>query len=860
MKKILFIDGNSILSRAYYGLRTKLTDSKGRPTNALVGFLNILKKVYKDEKPQKIVVCFDVKGGSHKRKELSQEYKALRKAQDEEYLIQLDLIKVILQEISIDVVTKQGFEADDLIGTLSSRASKEGYTCVILSGDKDLIQLVDDNTYMLYDYKGIKNILNLDKDRTFDYLGIRADQVVDFKALAGDGSDNYPGVSGIGEQTAKRLLNYFGTLDEIYQNVDKIDDLRKEIGTTKKLTNLLKENKDQAYVCQELARIIRDVNLDISISDLKDPFKNSNISSLEDLGLRNMIEFLEENNFIEEKDEVISELEFITSEDELSRDKYVIYDRYQHKDLKLHAYLQNGKCLITDHYIEGLKIVGYETKELYVDYLKGLIKRPDIVDDIALLDFLINNEVTTGFNYIDQNLKEYRLKLKNIKKDLSNAREIIEDLLAKSLIKLNTIYLDLKKKLKENKNIENLYIKIEFPLIEVLSKMEYEGFKVDLEEARKIQKHLDEKIENTKREIFELAQEEFNLNSPTQVSDILFEKLRIPKIKKVKEGSKHSTDRKVLDKLIDVHPIIPLIIDYRTYTKIKFTYVDSIFDLVDNQNKVHTKLRQMIALTGRLSSQDPNLQNIPIRLEEGRAIRKIYVASSDENILLSADYSQIELRLLAHIAGEENMIKGFNEGIDIHALTASKVFHVDVDEVTSEQRSRAKAVNFGIIYGMSDFGLSQNLDIPIFGSHRYKSQYFKQYPKIEKYFDDIIDFCKRHKYVETIYGRRRFFPNIDTSNKIQYNEVVRAALNAPIQGSAADIIKIAMVLIDEKLSKSNIRAKMILQVHDELIFDVHKEDVGKLKELLIKEMVESFSLSVPLEISINTGESWYETK
>lgn len=819
MEKIILIDGNSIMNKAYYAL-PKLSTSEGIITNAIHGFLNMLNAFYSENKTKYMVVCFDLKGPTF-RKEIYKDYKANRKKQDEELNIQFPIIKEILKSMDIYVLEKQGYEADDLIGSLAVYSKNMNISPLILTGDRDLLQLVDDDTLVAYSKRGVSDIILYNKSKVKKDLGVEATQVVDYKALAGDSSDNIPGVKGVGNKTAISLLNDYGDLDNIYNN----------LGILKARTiKLLEESKELAYISQKLAKIKTDVDVSGEIKDYE--FKGFDNEKSFEILKKYELEKIIELMFKEEK----KDLKYSTDISLIDFNKEVYIDGLN-LDEELFFLYQDSKFVKSDlKDIDEINIIGYNVKKLIMTTsLKD--KNYKIVGDLSLINYCINPE----------------------EKDSILEIEKFEDQTKYLLTRVDRIKDEYEKKLETLKesNLFNLYSNIEMPLMEVLIFMEKEGFRVDTDYLKELNAILKRKLENLEEQIYSFTEDKFNIKSPMQLAKVLFEELQLPIIKKTKTSI--STNRAVLDILKTKHPIIPLIIDHRTLTKLRSTYVNGIKKYIIN-SKVHTEFKQDRVATGRLSSINPNLQNIPIRFEEGRLVRKMFVPSDSDGYIVSADYSQIELRLLAHLSNDPIMIKAFINGEDIHKITASNVFGVDVREVSGEQRRRAKAVNFGIIYGISPFGLANNIDVDNIEAKDYIDKYFEKYKDVKKYLDSLVLKAEENGFVETIFNRKRYIRNIRSKNKNLYNEAKRVAMNMPIQGSAADIIKIAMIDVKNEMTKRHLKSKLILQVHDELIIDTVKEELEEVKTLLVEKMQNVVSLSIPLTVDVSVGRNWYECK
>ena len=862
MKRLVLIDGNNLLFRSYYATAYSgnfMKNSKGFPTNALFSFVNMINKIIDEEKPEYMLVAFDK--GKTFRHEKYENYKDGRLETPDELKLQFPYAKKILDAMGIFNSEIENYEADDIIGTLSLiAATDDNIKCTIISSDKDLLQLIDKDVeikllkqkdYIRYDYDSFK--------KEFE---IEPKNIVDLKALQGDSSDNIPGVKGIGEKTALKLIQEYSNIDNLYSNIDNIAGKLKE-----KLIN----DKDKAYLSHDLATIYKHVPLNFEIDYLK--YKGPLAAEIEELF--NELEFYsllkKENKKIENNNLLVN---IVKNKDEIFIDgPCAIYletlGNNYHKDevLGLGIYSEQNSYYVPleilkqkpNILLSNIKYT-YDLKKLYVA-LKWLdLNIGNVVFDTMLaantLDYNVKEDISylaKQFNYdIDFYENVYGKENKLIKPS--------EEVIAKNAIaKAKFIYETYKifnDKLKEEEQFD-LYNEVELPLSVVLGNMEYTGITVDADTITQMGQEIDIKIELIVQQIYNLSGVEFNISSPKQLGEILFEKIGLPHGKKTLTG--YSTSVDVLVKLKSKHPIIPLIMEYRNLTKLKSTYIEGLLSSIFADGKIHTIYNQIIARTGRLSSIEPNLQNIPIRSEYGKLIRKAFIAS-DDCVILSSDYSQIELRVLAHIANIPSLIKAFNEKMDIHTKTAADIFRVEPDLVTKEQRRIAKAVNFGIIYGISPFGLSENLDIPITKAKEFIDDYFKTYPGIKLYMEETIKEAYKNFYVKTLFNRKRNLDELKNPVFTIRQQGERMALNTPIQGTSADIIKKAMVDIYKEFHKQDIKSKMILQVHDELVFDVKKEELEKVIAIVKKCMEEAYQLSVPLDVDIEYGKSWYHLK
>lgn len=853
MKKLLILDGNSIINRAFYGVRP-LTDAKGRHTNAVYGFLNIFLKILQ-EKFDYVAVAFDLKAPTFRHKMYSL-YKAQRKGMPEELAEQMPYLKDILNKMGIPILEKEGFEADDIIGTISALCEKENVECTILTGDRDDLQLASDlvTVRLVITKGGATETTDYDGKAVFEKLGVTPQEFVDVKALMGDSSDNIPGVKGIGEKGAFSLIQKYKSLDKVYENIEEIKGA---------LKTKLEDGKDMAYLSKTLATIDKNVPLGKEISSLtqKETDKSQLLLTLTDFELKSIISKLNMEETVSKiafECEVIDILSPEHLEDIIAKTPVFYTIEAFGTELKKLCFAHSGKVYRIS-FLSGYDVIPY------LPCLKKLFEEKEKITLNIKQQMVFMREnygILTGGKYFDLALAAYLSKPQEqsyTAKDLAmrylNISGVEDDTETALLPKL---YEKLSAEIEENDQHDLLY-NIEFPLTKVLADMEYEGFKVDRDSLSSFSELLNKSILTLQTEIYSLAGEEFNINSPKQLGVILFENLGLPIIKKTKTG--YSTNAEVLEKLKGSHEIIEKIMDYRTYTKLKSTYADGLYQVIRPETgKIHSSFNQTVTATGRISSTEPNLQNIPVRIELGRQIRKMFIASDKNHILIDADYSQIELRVLAHIAKDETMSNAFKAGTDIHAVTASEVFSVPLDEVTSEMRSKAKAVNFGIVYGIGEFSLAQDIKVTRKQAAAYIENYLNTYKGIAKFMKDTVEFAKEHGYVKTLTGRRRYIPEITSSNFNLRSFGERVAMNAPIQGYAADIIKIAMVKVHERLQKENLKSKLILQVHDELIIDALKEEQAQVEKILKEEMENAVSLSVPLIADMKAGNSWYETK
>ena len=856
MKKLLVIDGNSILNRAFYGVKL-LSNKNGLYTNAIFGMINIINKQVEAIKPDYAAVAFDLKSPTFRHK-MYDAYKAGRHAMPDELRVQFSYAKRVLHEMGFAVLEKEGYEADDILGTLAKRAEANDIEAFVLTGDRDSLQLITDKTTVLLATN--KDTLVMDRAAFFEKYGVDSSQFVDVKALMGDSSDNIPGVAGVGEKTALKLISDFGSLDNIYANIpsDKIG---------KSVNAKLAENKDKAYLSQALAQICTDVPLEETIDDIE--FKGFGegaydlFAELEFMGFIKKFGLTKSKNAVAPQFEIIEgeQLGFFTSLEEANTEQ-------TEKNATLNELLaleksnpcalsfENGKIFVaTDNEILVYDGTSYSAREFLCDLERKFIMHDCKSAYHALADIEFTN------CYFDIMLAAYVLNAGEGSFDLerlamANLSLVLDENVKRAPV-IYEIYKILKQKI-EDLNFEKLFYEIEMPLARVLFEMEREGFKIDREGLVNYGLSLDETISELANRIYGYAGREFNINSPKQLGEILFETLMLPHGKKTKTG--YSTNAEVLDRLRAYHPIIQDILDYRQVVKLKGTYVDGFIKLLTADNKIHTTFKQTGTATGRLSSAEPNLQNIPIRTTLGRELRHYFIPKNENYVLVDADYSQIELRLLAAISGDENMIGAFLSGVDIHTSTAAKVFRVPENMVTGELRKRAKAVNFGIVYGIGEFSLSDDLHISMKEAKEYIESYKASYPLVDKYLKDIVVTGYEHGFVSTLYGRRRYIPELSGQNKMLKKFGERVAMNSPIQGTAADIIKVAMINVNRRLKDEGIDAKLILQVHDELLVESHKDCSDLAAKILREEMENAIALPVPLSVELTVGETWYDNK
>ncbi len=881
--KLLLIDGNSIAFRSFFALHNSLEKFKnpdGLHTNAIFGFNKMLDSILKQYQPTAALVAFDA-GKTTFRTEMYDDYKGGRSKTPPELSEQMPYIKQLLTGYGIKTYELPNYEADDIIGTLSLAAERDNYEVVVVTGDRDLTQLSSAETTVAVTKKGVSEVEEYTPRHVKEKLGITPEQIIDLKGLAGDTSDNYPGVTKVGEKTALKLLKQFGTIENLYDN---LDDLKPS-----KMKEHLIEDRDAAFTSKTLATIKRDAPVEIGLADLK--YDGKNITFLQEfyqkMKFRTFLAALQQNKPTGEK--VSEKLAYhVLTKDTLPDftkwgKEINFYLEMPEKNYHLSEFcgfaIGTDKELWVSDDVELLRepalseilanqkvvVNVFDGKRTYVGLHRLGVTLNSINYDILLQSYLLD----TNDNSNDLGQLAHEHDIEDIKTDAevygTGAKRAVpaKDVLLEHLAHKIDVIGELGQRLQEeliNNQQADLYWKIELPLSIVLAKMEISGIKVDRERLGAMQSELTERLSELESQIHQEAGEEFNINSPKQLGHILFEKLEFPVIKKTKTG--YSTAVNVLEKLRGYSPIIDHILDYRTIAKIKSTYVDGLLKVIHSTDqKVHTTYQQTLTQTGRLSSTDPNLQNIPIRIEEGKKIRQAFVPSHEGWHILSSDYSQIELRVLAHITGDHHLQEAFKKDEDIHSSTAVRIFGLkDASEVTPNIRRQAKAVNFGIVYGISDYGLSQNIGISRKDAKRFIDTYFKEYPGVKKYVDDSVETAREKGYVETIAHRRRYLPDIHASNFSVRSFAERTAMNTPIQGSAADIIKIAMINMQNELEKRQLKTRMLLQVHDELIFEVPDEEMSVIKELVPKVMDSAIKLDVPLKVETSWGNNWYDAK
>jgi len=908
LEKLVLVDGNSIMNRAFYGIMGSkmLMTEDGTYTNAIYGFLAILFKIIEDINPEYLAVSFDLKAPTARHK-MYEAYKANRHKMPDELASQMPIIKDILRDMNITIIEKEGYEADDVLGTLSKRGEKEGLQVTILSGDRDTFQLTSDNIIVRIPRTkmGKTEVEDFDRNKIKEVYGIDPIQLIEVKGLQGDASDNIPGVPGVGEKTALSMIKTYGSIENIYKELEE----GKAETIKGKTRQKMIENKDLAFLSKTLGTINLEAPIEETINDLKlkewdkqkvyEDFKKLRFNryierfKLNEIGISNEVKENKEEKFeikqinIKEINNIIQKIKenkqfiyyFDKEKDEQIKDiinkkiisiSILLDNIVYYINIEKNEELQALKEIFEDNEI---KKIGYKLGEDYVLLKQQDITIKNISFDIEIAAYLLSPTTNKYIlkNLIEQylgiNVDEYlerkgittsqnkQINLFDTKETFGDeAREEENSLLVYQIAKLQTV---LNKQLEEVNQLK-LFENIEMPLVEVLAKMQYNGIYLDKEELISFGENLKKQIQVLINEIYTLAGEEFNINSTQQLGNILFEKLKLTTSKKTKKG--YSTDVDALEKIRKEHPIIEKILEYRSLMKLNSTYVEGMLPYVNEKtNRIHSYFHQTVTATGRISSTEPNLQNIPTRIELGKTLRKVFKPKKGY-IFIDADYSQIELRVLAHISQDEHMLEAFRNNEDIHKQAASKVLGIPIEQVTKEQRSSAKAVNFGIVYGISDFGLAEQLGIARKKAKEYIEQYLQKYSGIQTFMNDVVEKAKEQGYVETLFHRRRYLPELKSNNYMVREFGKRAAMNTPIQGTAADIMKIAMVNLNKELQNEKMDAQIILQVHDELMLEVKIEEKEKAKELLKKCMENAAELSVPLNVEVSEAENWYEAK
>lgn len=870
-KKILLLDGNSLAYRAFFALPL-LTNENGIHTNAVYGFTMMLQRILDEEKPTHMMVAFDA-GKTTFRHETFSEYKGGRQKTPPELSEQFPYLRKLIDAYRIKQYELPNYEADDIIGTLSLEAEKQGDEVIVISGDKDLTQLASPSTTVYITRKGITDIEKYTVDHIKEKYGLTPLQIIDMKGLMGDSSDNIPGVPGVGEKTALKLLAAHGSVEGVYEAIEQQKGKMKE---------KLVANEDLAYISKKLATIERQAPVEVKIDELgyEGPDQDELIRIWNELAFKSLLEKMEYTA----EETVKEELEFSVATEvqpSILKDEMAVhlemYDEHYHTCDLLGVALSDE----TDTYVIPMDVakesetfkawLADPSKKKYMSdskastaaFLRSEIELDGVDFDLMLGAYIVNPSLTytdmanivLEYGYTDVSTNE-QVYGKGAKKKVPED-DILNEHIARKARAIWKVRDTIIKKLEENQQFD-LYDKLELPLATVLGKMESLGVKVDRAQLSDMGEELAAKLKTIESEIYSLAGQEFNINSPKQLGVILFEKLGLPALKKTKTG--YSTAADVLEKLEGQHEIISHILLYRQLGKLLSTYIEGLLKEIHDDGKIHTRFQQALTTTGRLSSTNPNLQNIPVRLEEGRKIRKAFVPSEPDWVMVAADYSQIELRVLAHMSEDERLVQAFKDDQDIHTATAADVFHVPLEEVTGDMRRAAKAVNFGIVYGISDYGLSQSLNIPRKEAAEFIDRYLKSFPGVQQYMTNIVSSAKKDGFVTTLMNRRRYLPDITSSNFNLRSFAERTAMNTPIQGSAADIIKKAMLDMDEALEREGLKANMLLQVHDELIFEAPKDELSRLMELVPKVMESAMALNVPLKVDIASGDTWYETK
>ncbi|MBE5676717.1 DNA polymerase I [Staphylococcus sp. SS87] len=876
MNKLVLIDGNSLSFRAFYALPL-LSNKAGIHTNAVYGFAMLLEKILKEEKPDHFLVAFDA-GKTTFRHEKYSEYKGGRQKTPPELSEQFPYIRQLLDAYHIKRYELDNYEADDIIGTLSKEADKAGFQTIIITGDRDLTQLATDNVSIYYTKKGVTDVDHYTPEFIAEkYNGLTPSQIIDMKGLMGDSSDNIPGVAGVGEKTAIKLLNQFNTVEGVYEHLDEV--------SGKKLKEKLENSKEDALMSKELATINVDSPIEVSLEDtlmINQDDQQEKIELFKKLEFKQLLNDLDQTVGKEELEEKTFEID--TTFDNVDFD--ALTEAAIHIELEGSNYLKDNilkfslftgdKHVVIDaedikkheelvKWLENpnTKKVVYDAKKTYVASHRLNINIQNITFDIMLASYIIDPSRTIsdvqsvvslyGQSYVKDDVSIYgKGKKFKVPED-----DVLNPYVASITDAIYFSKPNMDKQLEEYNQVE-LLADLELPLAQILSKMEETGIYTDINDLQEMELEIQQKLDVLIKNIHEAAGEAFNINSPKQLGVVLFETLKLPVIKKTKTG--YSTAVDVLEQLQGEHPIIDYILEYRQLSKLQSTYVEGLQKVISDDQRIHTRFNQTLAQTGRLSSVDPNLQNIPVRLEEGRKIRKAFKPTSKDSVILSADYSQIELRVLAHITQDESMKEAFINGDDIHTATAMKVFGVEADQVDSLMRRQAKAVNFGIVYGISDYGLSQSLGITRKKAKVFIDDYLASFPGVKQYMSDIVKDAKALGYVETLLHRRRYIPDITSRNFNLRGFAERTAMNTPIQGSAADIIKLAMVKFVEKMKDTTYQAKLLLQVHDELIFEVPKSEVESFSEFVEEIMENALQLDVPLKVDSSYGATWYDAK
>jgi DNA polymerase-1 len=875
--KLVLIDGNSIIYRAFFALPL-LNNDKGVYTNAVYGFTTMLLRILEEEKPTHMLVAFDA-GKTTFRHETFKEYKGGRQKTPPELSEQFPLLKEVLDAFQIKHYDLDNYEADDIIGTLSKNAEEENWDVTVISGDKDLLQLVSDMVTVHVTKKGISDVDRYSPAFLKEKMEVTQDQIIDLKALMGDSSDNIPGVPGVGQKTAVKLLKQFKTLEMLYSSLDDVNG--------KKLKEKLETHKDEAFMSKELVTINRESPVTVTIGDASfDGYEQSKVSAIfKDLGFQSLLDRIDSSSSEEAEPDIMEAIDYklvdgVTGEMFSDHGALVVEmldENYHQAEIdgigfvnETDAFFIPAEIALESEQFKGWledetkKKSVFDAKRTVVALKRNGIDVKGITFDMLLTSYLLN----PAENNHDIPAISNRMGKTNVRFDEevygrgAKMKLPEQGILAEHIVRKASALYELQSKmeveLKKNEQYK-LLKELEMPLALILGKMEHTGVLVDRGKLEEMGTDLRQRLSDLEKEVYELAGETFNLNSPKQLGPILFEKLGLPVIKKTKTG--YSTAADVLEQLENEHEIIPKLLLYRQLGKLQSTYIEGLLKVVDEDtSKIHTRFNQALTQTGRLSSIEPNLQNIPIRLEEGRKIRQAFIPSEKDWLMFAADYSQIELRVLAHIAQDEKLLQAFKEDMDIHTQTAMDVFHVKKDEVTSNMRRQAKAVNFGIVYGISDYGLSQNLGITRKEAKQFIDRYFESYPGVKTYMDEIVQEAKQKGFVSTLMKRRRYLPEITSRNFNVRSFGERTAMNTPIQGSAADIIKKAMIDLYEKLKDEKLQTRLLLQVHDELIMEAPKDELDRLIEIVPEMMEQTVDLDVPLKVDYSYGKSWFDAK
>ena len=883
-EKIVIIDGNSLINRAYYAMQRPMITREGIYTQGIYGFLNMLGKIRDDYAPEYLTVAFDLKAPTFRHLEYK-DYKAGRKPMPPELAMQMPVLKDVLGAMNIPILELEGFEADDIIGTVARLGEEKGLEPLIVTGDKDALQLATDVTKVLITKKGVTDFELFDHDKMIERYNLTPVQFIDLKGLMGDSSDNIPGIPGVGEKTGIKLLEQFGSIENMLANTEQIE--------RESLRNKVEENAQLAIMSKQLATINRFVPIEFEFESLRE--EEPDYDRL--IGLYQKLEF---NSFLKKLKMPAGETEKTESAVPLQVEKTIIrapeeldaLTALTRKEVFIKVFGDYGHVRRPE--VQGMFLMD-EERAFYIDclhispeeaahavnQLKLSLNGHDIKDDVfsmmyfGMTDFNISFDTAIAEYVLDVSRSKYDLKtlaLEKLHQDIPDEKVFVAgagqiDMFSDNTsaymdygVLLGSITMALRRCQKpeiEEKSLEKVLYDVELPLIEVLASMEVSGVRADMEFIDEFGLQIKEKIQLLELQIYDLAATQFNINSPVQLGEILFEKLKLPSGKKTKRG--YSTSADILEKIKDKHPIVPAVLEYRNLTKLNSTYVEGLKPLIAADGRIHAHFQQTVTATGRISCTEPNLQNIPIRQELGRKLRSAFEAEKGCT-LVGADYSQIELRVLAHLSKDENLIDAFNKGEDIHRMTASRVLGIPAEQITVADRSRAKAVNFGVIYGMSGFGLSEELNITRKEAEAYIEEYFKKHEKVKAYMDEQIAKAKKTGYSETILGRKRPIHEITASAYMVRQLGERLAMNSPIQGSAADIIKLAMLKVYRELKEKHPDAKLILQVHDELIIEAPDGELDEVKELLVKNMESAMSLSVKLAAEVNTGHTWYDLK